>query len=106
MDIILENFPPALEWLKKTGPKNTFSGSYSKNRTFFETSFCYRIWAEKDPETEERFLKVSCYVKPVGPGTGDKLGLAESRADFSEEGLKEIEVFLKEQAGKYHEQLQ
>ena len=102
MDIKLENFPPALEWLKKTGPKNTFSGSYSRNRTFFETSFNYRIWSTKNPETDERELNVSCWIRPAGGGN-DQTDYAESKAAFSQEGLQEIGAFLTAQIGSHPE---
>ena len=106
MEIVFENYPPALEWLKKTGPKNTFSGSFSKSKVFTANTFCYRIWSEKNAETEERELHTCCWIKPaLARLNEDRLGYAEGVYPFSQEGLDEIGTFLKGEAEKYIDHL-
>lgn len=97
-NIILENFPATLEWLKKTKESYKFSGSYSRNHKFIDYEFCYRMWLVKQ-EAEDKTIKelhVTSWIKPPASRLEEgQIDFKEQIFEFTDQGLKDAADYLK-----------
>ena len=95
-EIILEDFPSSLEWLKKTSPGYNYTGSFSAGKVFSSNALLYRIWCVKVKVDEKdiRELHACCLLKESGFASRPKMIEEEQIFEFSADGLSKVKEYV------------